>query len=57
MEAEERVNSLENMGRKMKENNGMVIVIIILVLIIMNTHNGPWLLNAHSGPGVCIRLR
>lgn len=55
MEPEEKMNFLENIGRKMKENNGMEIVVIIL--IIMNTHNGPWLLNTHSGPGVCIRLR
>lgn len=55
MEAEERVNSIETIGRKMKENNGMEMV--VLILIIMNTHNGPWLLSTHSGPGVCIRLR
>lgn len=46
MEAEERVDSLENIGRKMKENNGMVMVVI---LIIMDSHNGPWLLKTHQG--------
>lgn len=28
-------------------------VMVIIILIIMNTHNGPWVLNSSSGPGVC----
>lgn len=50
MEGEERMYSLENIGRKMKEENRMVMVIIIL--IIMNTRNDPRILNSYSGPGL-----
>lgn len=50
MEGEERMYSLENIGRKMKEENRMVMVIIILIM--MNTHNDPWILNSYSGLGL-----
>lgn len=34
MEAEERSNSLQNVGRKMKEKNRVVMVVIILIITI-----------------------
>lgn len=34
VEAEERMNSLENTGRKMKEKNRVAMAVIILIIII-----------------------
>lgn len=49
MEAEERMNSLENVGKKIKEKDRIVTVVIILIII--NNHKGPGIVNSYSGRG------
>lgn len=48
VQAEERISSLENVGRKVKEKNRMVMV---MVLIKMNNHKGTGIVNSYPGSG------
>lgn len=49
VQAEERISSLENVGRKVKEKNRTVMVMVLLIKI--NNHKGTGIVNSYPGSG------